>query len=431
MMSRKQASGRGDGYLPRVADELLANKLKTSGAVHIKGPKWCGKTATAQRLATSAVYFQDPDKGPSLLELASSKPSVLLDGPEPRLLDEWQMAPQMWDAVRYAIDRGHGRGRFILTGSATPRRAGQGPVHSGVGRIAKLYMRTMTLYESGESTGQVSLRALFEGADDIAGISELDIEDIAFVTCRGGWPEAVIENDDEVALGMARDYVTELLDSDIDEMDGFARNKSWMRSILRSYSRNISSEASLATIMNDMQGEPPSEDTVASYVDALRRACVIEDLEAWNPRLRSKTAVRTSPTRHFTDQSIAAAMLGATPSKLLYDFETFGLLFESMCIRDLRVYTEALGGSVFHYRDKTGLEADAVLSLNDGRWALVEVKLGTRLVDEAAAHLKKLAARVDCDREGTPVFLMVLTASPAAYRREDGVLVVPLATLAP
>lgn len=417
-------------YLSRVADEVLAAKLKTAGAVQIKGPKWCGKTATAQRLAASEVYLQDPDKGPSLLELASLKPSALLDGAEPRLIDEWQMAPQLWDAVRYAIDRGHGRGRFILTGSATPRKSEQ-PKHSGVGRISKMYMRTMSLFESRESNGAVSLQALFDGCTDIASVANFDIEQIACAVCRGGWPEAVVEKDEAIALGMARDYVIELLDSDIEEIDGVRRNKTWMRSILRSYARNLSSEAPLTTIAADMQGEPPSIDTVAEYVDALTRACVIEDLAAWNPRLRSKTAVRTSPTRHFADPSIAAAMLGATPEKLLGDFETFGLLFESMCVRDLRVYVEPLGGEVFHYRDKTGLEADAVIALGDGRWGLVEVKLGSRQIEEAASHLKKLAGKIDQDHEGTPSFLMVLTGTATAYRREDGVFVVPLATLAP
>lgn len=421
--------GPGD-YLPRVLDEVIERKLRVAGAIQIKGPKWCGKTATAQQHAASCVYLQDPDKGPGLVELASAKPSAILEGPEPRLIDEWQTAPQLWDAVRFAVDRGHGRGRFILTGSSTPRRK-ERPRHSGVGRIVRLPMRTMSLHESCESTGGVSLARLFGGEADAASVADLDIEDIAFALCRGGWPEAVTEPNRSYALDMAPDYVRELLDADIEEMDGVRRNRTWMRSILRSYARNSATEASLTTIAADMQGEPPSADTVSDYVDALSRACVLEDLEAWSPRLRSKTAVRTSPTRHFCDPSLAAAMLGATPRRLLEDFETFGLLFESMCVRDLRVYAQPLGGSVFHYRDKTGLEADAVVALDDGRWALVEVKLGASRVDEAAAHLRKLADRVDQDREGAPSFLMVLTATSAAYRRSDGVLVVPLATLAP
>ena len=417
-------------YLPRVADVLLEEKLQSSGAVQIKGPKWCGKTMTAARRAASSVFLQDPDKSESLLRLAELKPSALLEGEEPRLIDEWQMAPQLWDAVRFAIDRGKGRGRFILTGSSTPRKS-ERPKHSGVGRISRLYMRTMSLYESQESCGAVSVRALFEGTKDVAAISECDIEKTAFILCRGGWPEAVLEDDQSTALSMARDYVAEFLEADIDEMGGIVYNKTWMRSIMRSYARNSSTEAPLTTIAADMQGEPPSIDTVSEYVDALRRACIIEDVLAWNPRLRSKTAVRTSPTRHFTDPSIACALLAATPEKLLGDFETFGLLFESLCVRDLRVYSAPLGGTVFHYRDKTGLEADAVIALDDGRWALVEVKLGGRQIEEAAKHLKKLAARIDAGKEGEPSFLMILTATVTAYRREDGVFVVPLATLAP
>lgn len=421
---------QNDKYLPRVADVVLAEKLKTAGAVHIKGPKWCGKTATAERHAASCVYLQDPDKGPSLLQLADVKPSAILDGAEPRLIDEWQMAPQLWDAVRFSIDRGQGRGRFILTGSSTPRKK-ERPKHSGVGRISQMHMRTMSLFESRESSGDVSLGALFDGDDDVSAISSFDVKHLAFALCRGGWPEAVTEGDGRIALGMARDYVTELLDSDIEEIDGVVRNRNWMRSILRSYARNIATEAPLTTIAADMQGEPPSMDTVSEYVDALGRACVLEDLDAWNPRLRSKTAVRTSPTRHFCDPSIAVAMLNVTPQKLLEDFNTFGLLFESLCVRDLRVYAAAIGGSVFHYRDKTGLEADAVISLDDGRWALVEVKLGSRQIEDAAKHLKKLADRIDQNKEGAPSFLMVLTGTAAAYRRDDGVLVVPLACLKP
>lgn len=417
-----------DGYLSRVADGTLAWLLKTSGAVCIKGPKWCGKTATGERQSASQVFMQDPDQREALLGLADTKPSVILEGPTPRLIDEWQEAPQLWDAVRFAVDRGRGRGRFILTGSATPKRK---PAHTGVGRIATMRMRTMSLYETGESNGAVSLARLFEGQTDVASIVNFDIEDVAFAICRGGWPEAVTEPDEHIALAQADNYVRELLDRDIEEMDEKRRNATWMRAIMQSYARNISSEASLATIAADMAGEAPSDSTVSEYVDALARACVTEDLPAWNPRLRSKTAVRTSPTRHFCDPSVAAAMLHVSPRALLQDFETFGLLFESLCVHDLRVYVEALGGSVFHYRDKTDLEADAVICLPDGRWAPVEVKLGSRYVEDAAKHLKKIADRVDQDHEGAPSFLMILTATAAAYRRDDGVFVVPLAALAP
>ena len=418
-----------DGYLPRIADGMLEQALRSSGAVSIRGPKWCGKTATGERQSASQVFMQDPDRSATLLALADSKPSAILEGEEPRLIDEWQMAPQLWDAVRFAVDRGHGRGRFILTGSSTPRKR---PSHSGVGRIASLNMGTMTLFETGESNGSVSLSDLFaSGGEGVGSICELDIDDYAFAICRGGWPEAVTEKDDRIALSMADSYVQELLERDIEEMDEKPRNSTWMRALLRSYARNISSEAAATTIAADMQGHIPSSDTVADYLDAMTRACVIEDLEAWNPSLRSKTAVRTSPTRHFCDPSIAAAMLSVSPIGLREDFETFGLLFESLCVHDLRVYAGAMGGDVFHYRDKTGLEADAVIHLHDGRWAPVEVKLGNRFIDDAAKHLLKLAGRVDQERQGTPSFLMVLTATQAAYQRDDGVIVAPLGTLAP
>ena len=420
-------------YLPRIADDRLAWQLKTSGAVQIEGPKWCGKTSTGEQCAKSAVFLQDPDTGPALLALADSKPSAILEGDKPRLIDEWQMAPQIWDAVRFSVDRSKQRGEYILTGSATPKKR---PTHSGVGRIARLRMSTMTLFETGESTGAVSLRALFESAaahqhQEIGAIAKLDVTDLAYITCRGGWPQAVTEEDRQIALAQASNYVTELLDSDIDELEDKKRNSTWLRAIMRSYARNVATEASLATIRNDMQGEQPSDATVADYIDALKRAFVIEDLEAWNPKLRSKTAVRTSPTRHFCDPSIAAVMLGATPEKLMGDFDTFGLLFESLCIHDLRVYANALDGEVKHYRDKTGLEADAVITLPNGQWAAIEVKMGNSRIDEGAKHLMKLANRVESDHEGEPAFLMVLTSTQTAYQRDDGVFVVPLATLAP
>lgn len=415
-----------DGYLPRVADMRLDDALRSSGAVHIKGPKWCGKTETGIHHTRSQVYLQDPDKSPALLAMADSKPSELLIGDKPRLIDEWQMAPQLWDAVRFAVDREKVRGGYVLTGSSTPKIR---PAHTGVGRIAPLEMSTMSLLETGESTGAVSLLSLFEGTLDIAQVAGLDVDDYARVICRGGWPEAVVSESRGDAGRMARDYVCELLDSNINEMDGIRRNRTWMRQIMRSYARNVSERASLSTIAADMQGEPPSAPTLSEYVDALSRAFVLNDLSAWNPRLRSKTAVRTSPTRHFSDPSIAAAVLAATPRGLLDDFKTFGLLFESLCIHDLRVYASALGGSLYHYRDKTGLEADAVVVLDDGRWALVEVKMGQSRIDEGAAHLLKLAERIDQTREGRPSFLMVLTSTACAYRRKDGVVVVPLACL--
>ena len=413
-----------ENYITRVADSILERRLKSAGAVQLRGPKWCGKTSTALKVAKSAIFMQDPDNGANFVALAENKPSLLLEGDNPRLIDEWQMAPQIWDAARFAIDKSSAKGLFILTGSSTPRFENR-PQHSGVGRIARLNMRTMSLFETGESSGKVSLAELFEGCPGVASIANLDIQKISHAICRGGWPAAVVEKDSEIALQMAKDYVDELVESDIPEMDDKTRNKNWMRQLLRSYARNISTEASLTTIAEDMAGLSLSRTTVADYLDALTRAFVIEDAPAWAVKLRSKTAIRTTPTRHFADPSIAAVLLGATPEKLLFDFETFGLLFESLCVHDLRVYMDKLGGNVFHYRDKSGLECDAVLELDDGRFALVEVKLGSKQIEEASKNLKKLNNKID----GRPAFLMVLTGTEAAYTREDGVHVVPLACL--
>jgi len=415
-------------YLRRIADDELVKSLRTSGAVQIKGPRWCGKTSTAERHSASQVYMQDPDRSADLLALADVQPSLLLEGDHPRLIDEWQMAPQLWDAVRFAVDRSAEPGRFILTGSSVPTVQ---PAHSGVGRISTLVMRTMALFESRESNGAVSLSALFDGSQNIGAVSGLTVRDIAFVTCRGGWPRAVIETDPEIALRYAYNYVDGLINSDISRIDGVSRNATRARRLMRSYARNTASQASIPTIRADMQEDEGSlaVNTMNEYIDALSRAYVIEDLDAWSPALRSKTAIRTSPTRHFVDPSIAAATLRIVPERLLQDFEFFGLLFESLCVRDLRVYAGSIDGDVFHYRDKTGLEADAVIALHDGRWAPVEVKLGGSGIGDAARNLLTLRDRVDAAKMGAPSFLMVLTGTQTAYRREDGVLVVPLACL--
>ncbi|WP_244924896.1 ATP-binding protein [Actinomyces bowdenii] len=417
-------------YIPRIADSGLSRALRASGAVQVKGPKWCGKTSTSLQAAASVIYLQDPDRSASYLSLAEMKPSVLLEGETPRLIDEWQMAPQLWDAVRFAVDRRGEPGQFILTGSSIPGVEG---AHSGVGRIERLVMRTMTLAEAGDSSSQVSLQGLFDGEHGVAGLSALDVEGLARVLCRGGWPTAVLNEGGDEAGRQARAYVDGLIDSDVSRMDGVRRNATRMRELMRSYARNVSTQASQATIAADLASNDASmaPNTVSDYLDALARSYVIEDLPAWNPALRSKTAVRTSPTRHFVDPSIGLAVMRATPAGLLRDVETLGLQFESLCVRDLRVYAEAADGTVFHYRDKTGLEADAVVVLADGRWAPIEVKMGEARVDEAARHLRSLAQRVDVDRMGEPSFLAVLTAGAAAYRRDDGVLVIPLACLGP
>lgn len=416
-------------YLPRVADSMLAERLERKGAVQIKGAKWCGKTATAMQKAKSVVFMQDPDKREQNTRLAEVKPSLLLEGSEPRLLDEWQVAPQLWDAVRFAIDKDPTPGRFILTGSAVP---GEKPLHSGTGRFAFLTMRPMSLFESQDSTGEVSLRALFDG-QEASGSTTLDIVDLAYLTARGGWPLSVLMENREAALGTARDYVDAVCNEDISRIDGVTRNPDRARALLRSYARNLCSQASDATLRDDLQsiGESMSQPTFASYIDALVDIFVIEDVRAWSPRLRSKTAIRTSPTRCFVDPSIAVAALGASPDHLLHDLRTFGLLFEALCIRDLRVYVEALGGNLYHYRDKSGLEADAVVVLDDGRWGLIEVKMGPSRIDEGATSLLTLAGKLDTQAMGEPSFLAVVCTEQYAYTRKDGVSVVPLGCLKP
>jgi len=422
--------GRGN-YLPRVADRLLASALEASGAVLIEGPKWCGKTSTGEHRAASAVFLQDPDRAESYLRAADTKPSLLLEGPVPRLIDEWQTAPVLWDAVRFAVDRRAATGQFILTGSAVPRDGAV--LHTGTGRIARLMLRPMSLYESQESSGAVSLRDLFAGLDDVSALSQLSVEGLAFALARGGWPATVRGTRPEVALRRVFDYVDAVVELDVSRVDGVTRNAARVRALLRSLARHTSTQASLRTIMADLEVNDStiSDKTIAAYLDALRRIFVVEDLPAWNPALRSRTPLRTAATRHFVDPSIAVAALRASPEALLADFATFGLLFESLCVRDLRVYGQGLDGEVFHYRDKTGLEADAVIQLKDGRWGAIEVKMGMKETDVAARHLLALRDRVDTERLRPPSFLAVLTATEVGYRRPDGVLVVPIGCLGP
>ncbi|MDR0837171.1 MAG: DUF4143 domain-containing protein [Propionibacteriaceae bacterium] len=417
-------------YLPRIADRVVAAALQTSGAVLIEGPKWCGKTWTAQQLAKSALFMQDPDRTAAYIQTASTQSSLLLQGETPRLLDEWQMAPVLWDAVRFAVDQRGQTGQFILTGSAVPTEGTT--AHTGTGRISRRKMRPMSLFESGESNGAVSLAALFAShLDQSFGVtSVLTVEQLAFALARGGWPASVGESDQN-ALARAYDYMDAVIFTDVSRVDDVERNPARVRALLRSYARNVATMASAATIREDIAASDTSisDKTVAEYISALERIHVIENLPAWNPAVRSKTAVRSSVTRHFVDPSLAVAVLRSSPHGLLHDFETFGLLFESLCVRDLRVYASAHDGEVFHYRDKTGLDADAVVQLRDGRWGAIEVKMGAGGVDEGAANLLRLANRVDQGRMNSPSFLMVLTATQFGYRRPDGVLVVPIGCL--
>ena len=417
-------------YLKRIADRVLQDRLAASGAVLIEGPKWCGKTRTALENSKSHLFMQDPDKAISYLKAADTKPSLLLKGDTPRLLDEWQTAPVLCDAVRFMVDQRGKSGQFILTGSAVPKD--NVVQHTGTGRISRLLMRPMSLYESMESNGSVSLKALFDGETEIDNFSTLTIEQITFAIVRGGWP-ASIGKSEKIALRHAIDYVEAIINTDVSRVDGIEKNPVRVRALLRSLSRNISTLATIRTIHDDIAmgdtDESISEKTISQYLRALDRIFVTENLPAWNPVLRSKTAIRTSPKRQFVDPSIAAAVLRLTPSRLLEDFNYFGFLFESLCDRDLRIYAEAIDGQVFHYRDASGLEADAVIALNDGRWAAVEVKLGSKEIEDAAVHLLELKNKVNTEKMREPSFLMILTGSEIAYRREDGVYVVPLGCL--
>lgn len=419
-------------YKPRIADHILAKKLKGKGAVLLEGAKWCGKTTTAEQLCKSVIYMSEPSKKAQNITLAKINPGMLLKGEKPRLIDEWQLAPMLWDAVRFEADHSDSLGLFVLTGSSVPPDMSD-VFHSGTGRFAWVRMRPMSLWESGESSGDISLKELFAGKDDISGTSALDLEKIAFVCCRGGWPLAV-DMEDDVALDQAFDYLSAVEKRDIQLADGIARDASRVHRLLRSYSRHQGAQISIAAIKADLaenESETFDEDTISSYINALKRIFVIEDCEAWNPNLRSKTAIRTSDTRYFTDPSIATAALGIGPSDLIADLETFGLVFETMCMRDLRVYAEALNGSVYHYRDKNGLECDAVVHLRNGQYGLIEIKLGgDSLIEKGAATLLSLADKIDTTKMNKPAFLMVLTATgDYAYRREDGVLVIPIGCL--
>lgn len=419
-------------YKQRIADRLLERKLAGKGAVLIEGPKWCGKTTTAEQHAKSLLYMTESGKLEQHLQLARLNPALLLEGKKPRLIDEWQVAPSLWDSIRFESDHSSSLGLFILTGSAVPADLSQ-VVHTGTGRIGWLRMRPMSLWESEDSTGEVSLEELFTTPAIIKGTSAINLEKIAFLTCRGGWPLAVNMKSD-IALDQAFDYVDAVEKRDVSLADGVNRDPSRTHRLLRSYARHQGSQANYATIKADLQAneaESFSEETIASYINALKKIFVIEDSEAWNPNLRSKSAIRTSDTRYFSDPSIATAALGLGPSDLINDLNTFGLIFETLCVRDLRVYAEALNGKVYHFRDKNGLECDAVIHLRNGSYGLVEIKIGgDNLIEEGAKTLKDLAGKIDLDRMKSPSFLMVLTAvGTYAYRREDGVYVVPVGCL--
>jgi hypothetical protein len=432
-------------YLKRIADQMLTDKLESSGAVLIEGPKYCGKTTLAKQQAKSVLSMADPNTLSQNLAIARTNISRLLAGETPRLIDEWQIAPQFWDAVRNEVDNREDDGQFMLTGSAVPGKARKDDsgnsigdeqiFHTGTGRISRLKLRTMSLWESGDSTGDVSLGNLFVNADKIDGVSHIDLDRLAYLTCRGGWPKAVLKKTTKAALAQAFNYFDSVVSSDIKRVDDIDRDEELAKRIMRSYARNQGSQATAGTILADIRNngdEQMSDGTVYSYIKALKEIFVIEDSVAWNPNLRSKTAIRTSDTRYFIDPSIATASLGLGPNDLINDMETFGLIFETLAVRDLRVYADALDGKVYHYRDKNNLECDAVVHLRNGSYGLIEIKIGgADLINAGAKSLKDLSDKIDTTRMKKPSFLMVLTGiGDYAYKRpEDGVLVVPVGCL--
>lgn len=419
-------------YLKRICDSILRDKLEAKGAVLVKGAKWCGKTTTSANIAKSVIYIEDPARKKQYLEMAEIDPSKLLEGDVPRLIDEWQLAPKLWDAIRFEVDKRDDFGQFILTGSAVPPDTSE-ISHTGIGRITSLTMRPMSLFESGDSEGSVSLRALFSKEREINGTSGHSLNDIAFLICRGGWPKGVGKSQ-KVALAQAPDYYDGLITSDISRVDGVEKDPERAKRVLRAYARSVSSETAIASLLRDVRIDEKdtfSENTLRSYISALKKLFVIEDTPAWNPNLRSKTAVRRSDTRYFVDPSIAAAALGIGQNDLIDDLSTAGLFFENLCIRDLRVYAESIGGSVYHYRDKSGLECDAVVHLKNGRYGLIEIKLGGDMqIAEGAENLLKLRSRIDLEKMKEPSFMMVLCGvAPFAYERSDGVMIVPIGCL--
>ena len=418
-------------YYKRIIDEILKNKLEAKGAVLIEGPKWCGKTTSASMVAKSILYMQEPDKVKQNLELAEINPSLLLAGETPRLIDEWQMAPKLWDAIRFEVDKRNEFNQFILTGSSVPANFDE-INHSGAGRISRLLMRTMSLYESKDSNGNVSLSNLFDG-NEIEGKNDVGIERIAFLICRGGWPKS-IDTKDSIALEQSYDYLDAIINIDINKAGSLNHNVNKIRRLLKILSRAVSSQMTLKAIEKDMSlnnDDSLTDETIKKYISSLEKIFVIEKSSAWNPNLRSKTAIRTSDTWYFVDPSIATASLGVGPIDLINDLNTMGLLFENLCIRDLRVYAEFLNGNVFHYRDKTGLECDAVIHLRNGKYGLVEIKLGgEKLIEEAVNTLNKFEKSIDIKKMNEPSFKMILVGvGDYAYKRKDGIYIVPITCL--
>lgn len=425
-------------YKPRIADALLAEKLSYMGAVLVRGAKWCGKTTTAKQIAKSSVLLADARKGAANRQLALQRPDRLLQGVYPRLIDEWQEVPSLWDAVRATVDEVGGRGMFVLTGSAVPPQVDEEAKsreirHTGTGRIARLTMRPMTIWESGDAKGTISFADLFEGHDVVGVSSELQLEDVAELICRGGWPGSM-GLAGRAARGPAREYFEAICETDISRVDDTLRDPLRVRGVMKSLARLQGTQSSASVICGDVKANDVTsltEDTVYSYLKALKKIFVTDDLEAWCPNLRCKTPIRTTDTRYYTDPSIASAALGVGPNELMNDLPTLGLFFETLAIRDLRTYAEELGGRLYHYHDKSGLECDAVMRLENGRYGLIEIKTGGEaLIAKGEKSLKDLATKIDTTKMPHPSFLMILTADgDFAYRTDAGVLVCPIGCL--
>lgn len=415
-------------YKKRIIDEVISRKLEAKGAILIEGPKWCGKTTSAEQIAKSISYMADPKKREQNIELANVNPQLLLEGDVPRLIDEWQIAPKLWDAVRYEVDHRDEEGQFILTGSSTPVDKNK-IFHTGTGRFARVLMRPMSLFESGESNGTVRLEDLFNNKNNIQGVNNLKIEDIAYLCCRGGWPKTIFQRE-SIALESAFDYYDSIVDSDILK----SKDNERLRHLMRSYARHQGTQATNVTLKKDILANDVAtlhEDTIYSYINILKESFVIEESLAWNPNLRSKAAIRTSDTRYYIDPSIATAALGLGPKDLINDLKTFGFIFETLCIRDLRVYADSLDGKVYHFRDSSNLECDAVLHLRNGDYGLIEIKLGGEdLIKEGIENLTKLKNNINSDVMKSPSFLMVLVGvGDYAYKNEDGIYIVPIGCL--
>lgn len=416
------------GYLPIVVDSEIDKLMEIMGAVLIEGCKWCGKSTTELHHAKSIIEFQNPDRKQEYDEIKNTKPSLFLSGEKPRMFDEWQMYPVVWDSIRTDVDHSGLKGQYILTGSAKPS---EGEImHTGTGRISRVLMRPMSLFESGESTGEVSFNDILNGRD-ISGVSKLSLDDLASIIVRGGWPASIIVKSD-AKYRFAKEYVKSLVHEEVQRVDGIERNPEKMGKVLRSLARNISTQVSNSTIEGDVRNifdDDISRPTLTDYLNTLEKLFVIENVNATNLNFRSKYALRTKPKKYFVDPSIATAILDIKPKDLINDLNTFGFMFESLCIRDLKIYTQKYGEDITFYRDEKNFEVDAILRMSNGKWGAIEIKLGAGYIDEAANNLLKFKKRVEVEKCGEPSFLMVLTGANFSYKRDDGVYVVSIGTL--